>query len=369
MPTEASTPAPLVTSDEMTALQASFADQAVIALDTEFNRTNTYRPQLCLLQLAATDTDALVDMLTDADYAPVIGLLRDSPGLKLFHAAKQDMEALQTNLSVLPNRIFDTQIGAGLLGHPPQAGYGTLVAEILGVELAKSATRTDWSRRPLSETQLRYALDDVVYLLELYYRLEEKLKTAGRYEWAAEDSATMLDPSLYRTDPMAAWERLGGLHFLPVPVQVRARQLAAWREERAVSIDRPRQWVLSDKALLNLAATDPEDAADLARIPDLPPAIARRQSGPLLAALAQANKALNQGEVDLQRAARPEPPDKAALKNLARVVGDHAEGLGVAPEVLATRKELAGILRGELEQRATSGWRREIIGKHLLAAV
>lgn len=360
---------PLTTDAEIATLLPELAGQEVIAVDTEFNRTSTYRPQLCLVQLAAGPRSALIDMLTDADYAGLRQVLADDPGLKLFHAGKQDLEALQLTFGWLPNRILDTQIAAGLLGHPAQAGYATLVEKLLGLQLDKTATRSDWSQRPLTNAQLRYAREDVVYLLQVFDQLHEQLLAAGRYEWALEDSAALLNPALYLVEPAAAWRRLGGLARLPVPALARARAIATWREHRAQTIDRPRQWVLADKALLNIARADPPDAAALARVPDVPPAVTRRQGQQLLEALAQGNDMLKEDSLDLQPEPRPEPPDPVALKALAKLVGECADGLGLAPEILATRKELTGLLRGEHEQRVTSGWRRAVIGTELLAAV
>lgn len=360
---------PLTTSTGLAALGASFSTSALLAVDTEFNRTSTYRPQLCLVQLAGGMHAALIDMLADADFSVLKELLVEHASLKLFHAGKQDLECLQLNLGWLPNQIFDTQIGAGLLGYPPQAGYATLVQQILGRQLDKAATRTDWARRPLSAEQLRYAREDVVYLLELYDHLQARLHAEGRFDWAQEDSKALLDPSLYIVRPQEAWRRLGGLSRLPLPVQARAHAIAEWRESRAQEIDRPRQWVLSDKALLNIARADPTDAAALAQVTEVPPAVARRQGEALLAALAQAKARLDQGGTGLRQEPRPEPTDADALKALAKLVSSRANELGVAPELLATRKELTGLLRGEQQQRATSGWRRTVIGDALLAAL
>lgn len=340
-----------------------------IAVDTEFNRTNTYSPQLCLVQIAADARLALLDMLVDYDAAPIERLLATNPSLKLFHAAKQDLEALLLSCGFLPNRILDTQIAAGFLGYPAQIGYARLVQEVLGIELDKGETRTDWSRRPLSERQLQYAAADVSHLFALHDLLRTRLEKIGRYDWALEDSARLLDPDLYRSKPEDAWQRLPGLAYQPLPVQARGRALATWREARAVRIDRPRQWVLGDKLLLAIAQADPADRQSLASIPELPPAIARRQGERLLSSLAEANRALAAGELELVRRTRPEAPDQAAVKALGAVLREQAERMGMAPEILATRRELLGLLRGELEQPVMSGWRREAVGERLLAAL
>jgi ribonuclease D len=363
-------PAQLIsTSNELTAPMQQLAASGYIAVDTEFNRTNTYRPELCLVQIAGQDQVALVDMLSDCDFQPLRQLLAEAPALKLFHAAKQDMEALLLTCDFLPNRILDTQIAAGFLGFPAQIGYARLVQELLGIELDKGETRTDWSQRPLSDKQMSYAAADVSYLFTLHDLLCERLEQAGRYVWAMDDSARLLDPSLYRSDPQLAWQRLPGLDFQPVEVQVRARQLAAWRETRAIQINRPRQWVLGDKALLGIAQANPASKASLADTPELPPAILRRQGDSILAILAEANRVVSAGEFDLQRKQRTDTPDPAAVKALGKVLKEVAASMNIAPEILATRRELLGLLRGELEQPVTSGWRREVVGEQLLAAL
>ncbi len=359
-------PAPIRDNARLAELPARFGAADSIATDTEFNRSSTYRPQLCLLQLAADGELALIDMLTQLDTAPLVSLLTEAPGLKLFHAASQDLEVLELTLGILPNRIFDTQIAAGLLGYPAQVGYAALVADILGIELDKGATRTDWSRRPLSARQLAYAAADVVHLHELYQRLRERLAACGREGWALEDSERLLDPARYRVAPEQAWQRLGAIPYLPVAVQRRARALATWRERRAQRIDRPRQWVLNDKLLLAIAQTNPRDAAALASIPELPPAIARRQGQHIITALTEAEQTHAEAIVQRRRSAAP---DEASLKRLAAIVRARAEELKIAPELLATRRELAALLRGEIEQRVTSGWRREVLGEALLAAL
>ena len=340
-----------------------------VAIDTEFNLTNTYKPQLCLVQIAADSRLALLDMLAGQDFTPLEKLLAANPSLKLFHAAKQDLEALLLSCEFLPNRILDTQIAAGFLGYPAQIGYARLVQELLGIELDKGETRTDWSRRPLSDRQLHYAAADVSHLFALYEVLKTRLEKIGRYGWALEDSARLLDAGLYRIDPDDAWQRLPGLTYQPVEVQARGRALAAWREARALRIDRPRQWVLGDKLLVAIAQANPGDSQALGNIPDLPPAIARRQGGRILASLADANRALADGELDLERKQRSDAPDPAAVKALGAVLREQAERMGMAPEILATRRELLGLLRGELEQPVTSGWRREAVGERLLAAL
>lgn len=340
-----------------------------IAVDTEFNRTNTYKPQLCVVQLAADSRLALLDMLAGQEFTSLEALLATGDSLKLFHAGKQDLEALLLSCGFLPNRILDTQIAAGFLGYPAQIGYARLVQEVLGIELDKGETRTDWSRRPLSDRQLAYAAADVSHLFALFEGLKSRLEQLGRYDWAMEDSTRLLNPALYRSDPDDAWKRLPALAYQPPAVQARGRALAAWREARAVRIDRPRQWVLGDKPLMAIAQADPKNQQALSAIPGLPPAIVRRQGERILACIAEADRALVAGELELERKSRPDAPDQSAVKALGEVLREQAERMGMAPEILATRRELTGLLRGELDQPVMSGWRREAVGERLLAAL
>jgi ribonuclease D len=344
-------------------------EQGLIGIDTEFNRTNTYRPQLCLIQLAGGVRVACVDVLAGLELQPLLEILSDDSGLRIFHAAKQDMEAFCLTFKTLPQPVFDTQIAAALLGYPPQIGYAALVKDLLDIDLDKGATRTDWSQRPLTAVQLRYAANDVLYLPEMHQILQTRLASEGRYEWVLQDSAALLDENLYVPPVEDAWLRIGRIPFLPVPAQARARRLTSWRESRARTVDRPRQWILSDRALLSLAAEDPQDASALSRIEDLPPALARKQGQQILTEITRANEDLRQGVTSFRQESKPTPPDPRILKALSDVVKITAKELDVAPEILATRKELGALIKGNTDLRVLTGWRKEIIGDALLKAL
>lgn len=340
-----------------------------IGCDTEFVRTQTYWPHLCVIQVAVDGRHAAIDLLADLDTAQLDRQLLERPDIEIFHAAKQDLEALYSVHEQLPQSIFDTQIAAGLLGVHPQIGYAGLVKELLGIELPKDQTRTDWSRRPLTEAQITYALEDVAHLHELFEILSERLQSAGRFDWALEDSAQLLDISLYAIPAHAAWRRLSSVPYLPVPVQARARRLAGWREERSRRINRPRQWVLADKALLAIAHANPAGPGELSAIEDLPPAVARKQGRDIVEVIRTANTEVAAGRQDFQQQPIPVPPDKSLVKHLSGIVRNTAEGLGIAPEILATRKDIAGVVNGREDLRVLNGWRRAVIGDRLLAAI
>ena len=348
---------------------AALASCPVIALDTEFARTDTYRPRLCLVQLASEQDVVCIDTLVELDAVALRSLLTASSPLKLVHAAKQDLEVLRLHFGFLPGPIFDTQIAAGLLGHPAQVGYASLVEAELGMRLDKSHTRTDWSRRPLSPEQLTYAGNDVAFLPELHARLKARLMQLGRLAWAEADSAALLDPTLYESLPENAWQRLSGVLFLPVPVQARVRRLAAWRENRAARADRPRQWILSDQALFSIAHANPRDAAELGVVPDLSPGIVRKSGDALLEELRAAERDVASGALDLRQEARPAAMQNGAIRQLSDTVQRVAGDLGIAPEILATRGDLIALFRGSPEVRPLQGWRRAVIGEALLAAL
>jgi ribonuclease D len=348
---------------------AALTGRSEIGLDTEFVRTDTYRPRLCLVQLASSDEVYCVDALAGLDTTGLWNLLASADNVKLVHAAKQDLEVLRLQSGRLPVAIFDTQIAAGLLGAPAQIGYAGLVQSELGVALDKSHTRTDWSRRPLTTEQIAYAGNDVAYLPDLYGILRERLEASGRLRWAEEDSAALLDPALYDAPPQDAWRRLGGVTHLPVAVQARVRRLAAWREDRAAGANRPRQWILSDQALLSLAHADVGGIADLGAIEDLPAGTVRKSGEALLAELRKADADLASGSLALVQLPRPAPAENGAIRRLSQVVQAVAANLNVVPEILATRSDLTALYRGSRAVRPLQGWRRAVIGEALLAAV
>lgn len=338
-----------------------------LALDTEFVRERTYYPRLCLIQLATGSRLALVDPLAIADPDPLIAVLADRQRPKLLHAARQDLEALLplTRVPIAP--VFDTQLAAALLGFPAQVGYGDLVRQLLGVELSKGHARTDWARRPLSPEQLAYAADDVRYLPPLAALLDERLAAAGRRGWMEEDSTAFADLDLYRVEPAEAWRRLKGLERLAPADQGAIRALAQWREERAMERNLPRGWVLPDAALFDIAQARPRSREALSRLASVPRGIVARAADEILATLS--------GQSEMQQAAaaddhpRPGPEQLRQLKALQRRLLEIAGELGIQPEVLATRRDLAALLRGDRDLAVLSGWRRAAVGEPLLAVL
>jgi len=237
-----------------------------LAVDTEFERVNTYYPELCLLQLANRDITAIVDPLASINLEPLYALLYDPSITKVFHAARQDMELFFHFKRALPLPIFDTQIAAGLLGYDSQTGYANLVMEVVAVELTKSQTRTNWKRRPLNRSQLIYAADDVIYLGQIYEILAARLQEFAKMDLMKQACNALNNPELYEPDPDQMWLKIREARRLNgYPLQV-LKHLAAWREITARKENQPRKWILSDHTLVEIARQMPVDPEGLSRV-------------------------------------------------------------------------------------------------------
>lgn len=332
-----------------------------IAVDTEFMRERTYYAQLCLVQIATKSEIFCADPLTGSD------LSRFWPALNncawVLHSGRQDIEVFYQAAGQMPAGIFDTQIAAGLLGYAPQMGYATLVKELFDKELPKAHTRADWTRRPLSAEMLEYAAEDVEFLLEAADKLSARLTELGRLDWATEDSARLLDPDLYTENPATAIGRVKGAGKLGGRARNAATALATWREKRAVQRNRPRQWILKDAVLIELAVKNPEDRTALAAISGMPASTAQRSADELLSVLGNAT---GTDEIYVPPA-RPTEQQKLLLKTMQSEVATVATDLGIAAELIAPRKELSAVMLGERQSRVFSGWRLETIGQHLLS--
>jgi ribonuclease D len=288
----------------------------------------------------------------------------------VLHAARQDLEVLSQSMSPaglpIPGPVFDTQVAAGLLGQPAQLGYGGLVAARLQHELPKGLARTDWARRPLSAEQLAYAADDVRYLAQLYPGLRADLQTAGRFEWLQEAARELEDPGLYRTEPDAAWRRLKGLDRLSARQRAAAKLLAQWREQRAMQSDKPRGWILADDTLRELAERLPDSETQLQAIRSLPAGVVRKRGAELLELIA-ASSAAAANEPPMHPPPRPDPAQLARVSELMAFVRTQALQLNIAPELLATRRDVEQLVFGGHCEHLLSGWRRTLIGERLQA--
>lgn len=337
-----------------------FQENQIVGVDTEFMRERTFFSQLCLVQVSANDEILCIDPLSGHDTAGFWHALHRCTWV--LHSARQDIEVIFQTAGVMPSAIFDTQVAAGLLGLMPQIGYAGLIEELFDVELAKSHTRANWAERPLPDEYLQYAAEDVEYLLPAYDELGNRLEQKGRLEWARADSAWLLTPSLYDVDPANAITRLKGARNLRGRRRAAAVRLASWRESEALSRDRPRQWILRDNILVDIAHKLPENKKALSRIDDIPPRVVQRSGERILDAIAGSAR-------DENGYKPPGPPDdeqKSLLKKMQAVVKECAQDLGIAAETIASKKELSAvIIGGDRGSRVFNGWRKELIGDEL----
>lgn len=336
-----------------------FAATDEVGVDTEFMREDTYFAELCLLQMAVGADIYLVDPLADTDLKPLWPALLDRRWV--VHSGRQDLEVIYQVTGALPQDLFDTQIAASLLGFAPQLGYANLVRELYSVELSKTQTRADWRQRPLSDAMRTYAAADVEYLIGAADKLRERLSELGRLDWAVEDSRELLNPALYVTDPDTAIERLKGAGKLRGQTRAIARQLAAWRERRALKSNRPRQWILKNAVVLDIAHRVPSNVDELERIEGIPKGVVRRSGEELVALVREAAKS----DDDYRPPAPPTEQEKSTLKAMKAQVANVATELDLNAEVLAPRRDLVAALQGERNSRLFLGWRYAVIGQAL----
>jgi ribonuclease D len=345
-------------------LVAVLGETSIAAIDTEFVREKTYYPQLCLIQVAAAGQVACIDCLASLDLAPLYARLFDPDFTWVLHSARQDLEVIFQRTGRMPPRLIDTQIAAAFTGYPPQVGLEGLLKRALEVELGESFARTDWSRRPLPEPALRYALDDVRYLLAAWDKLDAELRRLGRREWLTEDcSRTLAEQPV--ADTTAVWSRIKGVHGLPFAAQCAALALVRWREAAARSSDRPRRWLLADDVLLAIAAALPSDAAALAEL--APSKFIVRSAPAILAAIAARTAPELQAEVRAN--AVQAVPDKTLVKSLQERVRQRAAALGIEPEILATKRDLVGVALNDPPDHLREGWRARELAQLLVGGV
>src|ERR1700761_8710040 len=276
---------PITTTAELAVFCDALKGRPFVAVDTEFMRETTYWPKLCLIQAAAPSAHAVIDPLADGiDLEPFLAILCDERILKVFHAARQDVEIFN-NLQAMPRPLFDTQVAGMAAGFGEQIAYDALVRQMLKIELDKSSRFTDWALRPLSDNQLTYALADVTHLAKLYPMLRERLEKEGRLAWVTDEMTSLNDPAVYDVDPENAWRRLRPRKHTAKYLAV-YRAVAAWRERTAQTRDQPRGRILKDEAMDEIATQAPQDAEALNRMRSVPKGFAGSKFGPdLLAAV------------------------------------------------------------------------------------
>ncbi|MGO6816902.1 ribonuclease D [Rhizobium leguminosarum] len=360
------------TTADLAAACKELAKSDFITIDTEFLRETTFWPELCLIQMASPTTEVLVDPLAKGiDLAPFFELMADTKVLKVFHAARQDIEIIFNRGNLIPHPIFDTQVAAMVCGFGDSVSYDQLVSRIKNVHIDKSSRFTDWSRRPLSDKQLDYALADVTHLRDVYLSLKAELDREGRSSWLSEEMDILESRETYDMHPDDAWQRLKMRLRKPQELAI-LKYVAAWREREARARNVPRSRVLKDDAIYEIAQQQPKDTEALGRLRTIPKGWERSTSG--AAVIEAVNTALALPKADMPHAPRQaQAPEGAAaavelLKVLLKLI---SEKHGVAPKVIANSEDLDRIAaEGEkAEVAALHGWRRDLFGEPALQLI
>ena len=357
------------TTEALAAVCERLRREVFVTVDTEFMRERTYWPELCIVQLGGTADTAVVDALAPGlDLAPLGALLADPAVTKVMHAARQDVEIFLLKFGAVPTPLFDTQVAAMVAGFGDQASYAELVANLAGGQIDKAHRFSDWAARPLSAGQIAYAAADVTHLRRVYERLTERLAQDGRLAWVGEEMAALAEPATYRADPETMWERLksrtGNRRFLGT-----LKAVAAWREREAQRINIPRQRLVKDETLLEIAATMPDTAEALARARGIGRGFAEGKSGAGLLAAIAAARALPDEALPVAPSQREHPRPSPALVALLKVLlAAKCEQHHVAPKLVASSDDLDRLAAEDApEIPALHGWRREAFGEDALA--
>jgi len=356
-------------TDSLAAFCARQSRADYVAVDTEFMRDKTYWPQLCLVQVAGPEEAAAIDPLAPGiDLAPLLALMDDQRIVKVFHAARQDIEIFFHMTGRIPEPTFDTQVAAMVCGFGEAVSYENLAAKLAGARIDKSSRFTDWSQRPLTQRQLTYALSDVTHLRPTYEKIRRRLEKSERGEWLDEEMGTLVDPATYRLEPRESWRRFkirgGSGRFLAV-----LREVAAWREKTAQDKDMPRGRILRDEAVLEIAAHHPRTIEDLARTRGLTRGLAEGRFGAEIMEAVAVGMALPEAECPVPPPKIETPPGLGPLVDLLRVLLKmKCEDHDVAQKLVASADDLERIAADDdADVPALHGWRREVYGQHAIA--
>lgn len=358
----------ITTTQDLADACARLAQHPFVTVDTEFLRETTYYPKLCLIQLASPDEAVLVDPLApEIDLAPFLALMADQNVVKVFHAARQDLEIVWIIGKLIPSPLFDTQVAAMVCGYGDSVGYEQLANDLAKARIDKSSRFTDWSRRPLTEAQLTYAESDVTHLRAIYLALAADLKESGRESWVAEEMSVLTSPATYEVKPENAWQRLKGRIRKPKELAL-LMETAAWREREAQTRDVPRQRVLKDDALMDIVQRGPRSVEALAELRSVPNGFERSRAGGEVLAAIERGYAIDPRTLPRLERERGRPTNGAVLDLLKVLLKATADAERVAPKIIASSDDLEAIsFDDHADVPALQGWRREVFGEKAVA--
>ncbi len=354
---------------ELETLCKTLSDEDFVTIDLEFLREKSYYAKLCLIQIASPNTAAIVDPLSDQiNLSPFFKLMKNKKVLKVFHSGRQDVEILYNLSGFIPEPLFDTQIAAMVCGFGESVSYENLVSQITKKALDKSCRLSDWSKRPLTEAQLHYALSDVTHLVHIYTFLQDKLKESKREHWIDEEIEVLKNPETYTINPYETLHKIKhrshNAHFLTI-----LRELAAWRENRAQKKDTPRQSIIKDDILLNIAAMDPKSPDELGQIRNIRKDVLNgKLAAEILEVLEKTRKIPANKHVKLEKEVKISNGSSALLELLKLLLKITSQEEGVVPRLIANDDDLREFSSFNDKKNAIlQGWRYEIFGKNAIA--
>jgi ribonuclease D len=355
------------TPDQLAKLCEKIKKESWLALDTEFLREKTYYPKFCLLQIATPEWVACIDPIALPNLDDLFEAIYNPAIVKVFHSCRQDLEIFHQWTGKLPAPIFDTQIAAPLLGFQDNPGYAMLVSSLLSINLNKAHTRADWSKRPLTEAQIEYAADDVIYLCQIYQIMVQKLTELGRIDWLKHDFAELTNPALYKVEPEKAWFKIKGKNKLTGKQLSIIQALAQWREKTAQAEDRPKSWLLRDELLFDLAKLQPETVEELANVRGINERAVNRYGKELCQIITAAKNRAPLPLNEKDRPAKKTQQEEAILDILTALVRIRAEENSLNPTILASRKDLEVLLFNDDDEcPLLHGWRFTMAGRELV---
>ena len=355
------------TPNQLAKLCEQIKKEPWLALDTEFLREKTYYPKFCLLQIATPEWVACIDPIALPNLDELFEALYNPAIVKVFHSCRQDLEIFYQLTGKLPSPIFDTQVAAPLLGFQDNPGYAMLVSSLLSINLNKAHTRADWSKRPLTEAEIEYAADDVIYLCQIYQLMVQKLTGLGRIDWLKHDFSELENPLLYSVAPEKAWLKIKGKNKLTGKQLSIIQTLAQWREKTAQAEDRPKSWLLRDELLFDLAKLQPETVEELANVRGINERAVSRYGKALCQLITTAKNRAPLPLNEKDRPAKKTQQEEAILDILTALVRIRAEENALNPSILATRKDLEVLMFNDDDEcPLLHGWRFTMAGKELV---
>ena len=356
----------IASQDDLEAFVERAKHSKVLAIDTEFLREKTYYPKLCLLQMATDDEAVIIDPF-ECDVTAVRPLLVAEDIVKLFHSGHQDIEIMLYDLDCIPQPLFDTQVAAALLGQVQQIGYASLVHQVCGVKLKKTDSFTDWSKRPLSESQIDYALDDVVYLPQMYELMTKALEKKGRLGWLDAEFEEMLNPELYMPDEREMFRRLKHVGQLSRRQMAAAREMAAWREIEARKRNLPRRWVLTDEQIVESCRREPRKIDDLFMVRCIRERLTTADARKVIELVRAALDSAPDAWPELKTSPKSERNVDVQVEMLMSIVRMKARENDIAIPTLASTADLTSLARGHYEGNVLlKGWRKDLVGNDLV---